>query len=281
MVKIKNPFVSWRASGKLGNITLLRRRQTNVAEKTPVVPDQKTPAQLAWRTMYQKCADLWHLLSAAEKAEWERQGTARHMTGYAWYMSQCLRPNPGIYLPLAGGSMTGAIDMAGNKIEDLPDPAADQEPVTRKYFDDNIPVGGYTEGARVQGAAQNIPHNTTTVHAFNSEHYDTDNIHDNSVNNSRLTCRTAGKYLIIGQIAWGVNIVGQRLLAIRFNGSDRIGAVRADAISAIYGQNEVSTIYSLAVNEYVELRVWQNSGDTVTSTVITPLCPTFMMQRIG
>lgn len=64
------------------------------------------------------------------------------MTGYAWYLSQCLRPNPGIYLPLAGGTMQGAIDMAGNKIEDLPDPAANQEADTQAARNAAIAIHG-------------------------------------------------------------------------------------------------------------------------------------------
>ncbi|GAH97344.1 unnamed protein product, partial [marine sediment metagenome] len=55
--------------------------------------------------MYQKCAALWHTLSADEKQEWESLATPKHMTGFAYWQSQCLRPNPGIYLPLQGGTM--------------------------------------------------------------------------------------------------------------------------------------------------------------------------------
>ncbi|MBA7530409.1 hypothetical protein ES705_22616 [subsurface metagenome] len=120
MVKLKNPFMSFTARGKLGNITFLRRRRVNLAEKTPVVPDAKSDAQVYRRTVFQACVDLWHLLEASEKAAWETLGTAHHMTGYAWYLSQCMRPNPLIFLPLAGGTMKGDIDMDGHAILNLP-----------------------------------------------------------------------------------------------------------------------------------------------------------------
>ncbi|GAH93182.1 unnamed protein product, partial [marine sediment metagenome] len=42
VVKIKNPLLSLGARGLVGPLSYLRRRKTNVAEKTPVVPDQKT-----------------------------------------------------------------------------------------------------------------------------------------------------------------------------------------------------------------------------------------------
>ncbi|GAI24570.1 unnamed protein product, partial [marine sediment metagenome] len=85
--------------------------------------------------MFTKCVDLWHLLSEAEKAEWERLATPRHMTGYAWYISQCLRPNPGIYLPLQGGTMSGIIDMAKHRLLRLPAPTHNQEAATKGYAD--------------------------------------------------------------------------------------------------------------------------------------------------
>jgi len=106
-----------------------------IAENTPKPKDARTPAQLAWRPMYQACAALWHTLSAAEKAQWESQARPKHMIGYAWFMSQCLRPNPGIYLPLAGGTMKGDIDVDSHKILTLPVPTAPTEAATKGYVD--------------------------------------------------------------------------------------------------------------------------------------------------
>lgn len=136
MVRLKSPLLSLDAHGTLSKaISFVKRRRQKIAERTPVVPDQKSPAQLAWRPMFLACKDLWHTLSAAEKAAWESAATPRHMTGYAWYMSQCLRPNPGIYLPLAGGTMTGVIDMDGQLISALPAPIAANDAVRKAYVD--------------------------------------------------------------------------------------------------------------------------------------------------
>ncbi len=136
MAKLKNPLLSLKASGSLARaITFVRRRGVDLVEKKPEVKDARTPPQIAHRNMFGLCVDLWHTLSAAEKAVWESAGTARHMTGYAWYISQCLRPNPGIYLPLAGGTMSGLIDMAGQKIQDLPAPVAAGDAARKAYVD--------------------------------------------------------------------------------------------------------------------------------------------------
>lgn len=136
MTKVKTPLLSFDARRKLGDdIVFARRRQVNIVEATPRPYNVRSLAQLSWRHMFQKVVSLWHALSDAEKEAWESLGRRRHMTGYAWFVSQALRPNPGIYLPLQGGKMQGAIDMDGFRIEDLPDPTLAQDPATKAYVD--------------------------------------------------------------------------------------------------------------------------------------------------
>ena len=140
MPKLRGPILSLGATGGLTKLfSLARRMGRNIIERKPIPTDAKSPAQLFNRHMFNKCIDLWHLLSEAEKAEWERLATPRHMTGYAWYISQCLRPNPGIYLPLQGGTMSGNIDMDKNRLLKLPNPTDDQEAARKKYVDDLAP----------------------------------------------------------------------------------------------------------------------------------------------
>ncbi|GAH91532.1 unnamed protein product [marine sediment metagenome] len=136
MPKLKGPLLSLNARGRLGELfSLTRRMGQNIIEKRPVPVDAKSPAQLFSRHMFSKCVALWHLLSEAERQEWESLARPRHMTGYAWFVSQCLRPNPGIYLPLQGGTMSGNIDMAKNRLLKLPVPTDIQEAATKGYAD--------------------------------------------------------------------------------------------------------------------------------------------------
>jgi len=129
MAKTKNPLFGFDARGTLANLLTFRHRdKQTIAESKPIPKDARTSGQLAWRTMYQLCADLWHTLTPVEQATWETLARRQHMTGYAYYLSQCLRPNPGIYLPLAGGTMSGDINMATKRITNLPAPVADEEP---------------------------------------------------------------------------------------------------------------------------------------------------------
>ncbi|GAI14555.1 unnamed protein product, partial [marine sediment metagenome] len=77
-----------------------------------------------------------------------------HMTGYAWFISQCLRPNPGIYLPLQGGTMQGNIDMAKHRLLKLPLPTVNQEAASKKYVDDLAP--GLHAATHESGGADEI-----------------------------------------------------------------------------------------------------------------------------
>lgn len=135
----------------------------------------------------------------------------------------------------------------------------------------------------VAGAAQNVAGTgTDVVLAFNSERYDTDTMHDNAVNNSRLTAKTAGKYLITGTVAIQANGTGYRQVAIRLNGAANIGAHLQGVVSgAATCVMQVVAEYDLAVNDYVELTVNQNSGGILSVLSSANYSPTFAMHYIG
>jgi len=283
MTRIKGPLMSLGARGRLTRaITFLRRRKQNLVEETPVIKDVQSLAQLSWRHMYQKAVALWSALSVAEKEKWESLARPKHMTGFAWFMSQCLRPNPGIYLPLQGGTMQGAIQMDGYHIHGLPLPIHVQDPIRRQDYHDYIEPYLYHEGARIyHNANVAIPHNTWTVLPFTLERYDTDGIHDNVISNSRLTCQTAGKYLIVANISWAGNAAGYRRLNIWKNGAVWLNQIGANAPDAGFLSVECATIYDLIVGDYVEVRVYQNCGGVLNSSYQVQRTPHFMMQRIG
>lgn len=105
---------------------------------------------------------------------------------------------------------------------------------------------------------QAIPRITTTTITWNSELYDTDSMHDNSTNNSRITIKTAGKYSILAQAEWGINSGGFRFLDMIKNGTDGIARVRYQADNA--SENIISYVGEFAVNDYIELNVFQDTG---------------------
>jgi hypothetical protein len=125
---------------------------------------------------------------------------------------------------------------------------------------------------------QSVANNTETALAFDSERFDTDVIHDTVTNNSRLTCKTAGKYSITGQATWSASPV-TAAISIWLNGTTFIG--RVDLLSVDYRNMSVTTIYDLAVNDYVELRVLQISGGAINILAAGNYSPEFMMFRVG
>jgi len=137
-------------------------------------------------------------------------------------------------------------------------------------------------GARVYDAGnQTISNTTDTAVAFDSERWDTDTIHDTSTNNSKLTCNTAGKYLISGNIQWDGNSTGTRIVFIKLNGATVIAKSSTNITDASNFQMQCTTIYDLAVTNYVELFVRQSSGDDLAIELNANFTNEFMMQRIG
>lgn len=118
---------------------------------------------------------------------------------------------------------------------------------------------------------------TTTALTFNSERYDLSTLHSTSTNTSRLTLPTAGAWFIGGSVAWAANATGVRQLAIRKNGTTILSSVLGPASSGgVNGtQQAVSTEYSFAVNDYVELIVYQDSGGALNVVVVGDYSPEF------
>lgn len=283
MAKLKKPLLSLGARGGLGKaISFVKRGGRSIAEKKPEIPDARTLAQLSWRHMYQKAVALWHALSPAEKQEWESLARPKHMTGFAWFVSQALKPNPGLYLPLQGGKMAGDIDMDGNKIENLPDPTADQEPATKKYHDDNLPAGPYTQGCRVwNNFNQTFLTGIYDFVNFTNEEYDTDTMHDLVVNPERITIKTAGIYIITFHAKWASNTTGYRRAGIILNASTWKAEQRLDAPNTTNVSHNITTHLQLSIGDYLRARAYQNSGGDLNMLHSTHYSPYFMAQRVG
>lgn len=121
---------------------------------------------------------------------------------------------------------------------------------------------------------------TTTAITLDSERFDTDTIHDTVTNNSRLTCKTAGKYQITGNVSWAASAGGTfRAVQIRLNGATTIAAALNSPSASNSSDMAVTTLYDLAVNDYVELMVRQDSGGALNVVASGNFSPEFMMSR--
>lgn len=138
-------------------------------------------------------------------------------------------------------------------------------------------------GARVfNSAAISVPNNASTALTFDSERWDTDNIHSTATNTSRLTAQTAGKYIITGHVRFANNVTGRRVLLITLNvAATQIGDNSTSVTANGDGDLTVSTIYNLAVGDFVELYAYQDSGAALNVTAVGNTSPEFAMQLLA
>lgn len=109
---------------------------------------------------------------------------------------------------------------------------------------------------------QSIPNATYTAITFPTEDYDTDGMHDVVTNNTRITIRTPGRYLITGAL----NIVGGT------GGNFRAGRIFKNGVGGtVIGSHDnrpdattlsldIVTVALLAAGDYIEFGYYQDSG---------------------
>ena len=117
---------------------------------------------------------------------------------------------------------------------------------------------------------------------FDSERWDTGQLHDTAANPGRLKAPIEGKYYIFAHITWqspiGTGFWGVRL---RLNGKTVIAEQTVPNPSAPFGISmSVGTVYALAANDYVEAQVFQNNGGALAIRHIPATSPEFGMVRM-
>ena len=118
---------------------------------------------------------------------------------------------------------------------------------------------------------QSVADVATLALLWDTEDFDTDTIHA-GVNTSRLTCTTAGVYLIVGNVIWDAvtpTDVDTAYLQtwIRQGGAAVLASVRAYPTAAASYAQCVTTIAELAATNYVELCVKPNYIDEANATI--------------
>lgn len=156
-----------------------------------------------------------------------------------------------------------------------------------QYINPNLKKGLETthfypaEGASVYHSLdQSVADSTPITLTWDSEAYDTNDIHSSVTNPSRLTAQTAGKYLVWATVVWEANGSGDRNIEIKKNGQTTSPSVQYFDVSgkATVMSMNISGILDLIVNDYIELEVYQTSGEPLN--VLNGVSG-FGMQRIG
>lgn len=108
-------------------------------------------------------------------------------------------------------------------------------------------------------ATDSIPHATYTKVPLTTVGEDTDDMAD-TIGGS-IYCRTAGLYRVAAAVAFALQATGSRALVVyRNSGAARVGTATAATPSGISPRLSASGLLRLAVNDVLELYVWQNSG---------------------
>ena len=122
---------------------------------------------------------------------------------------------------------------------------------------------------------QNANNGAWTTLSMNSESWDTDAMHDNVTNNSRITIVTPGVYLLVANFEFAGNVTGSRFFRFLFDGgadgSREFGPWHAaSGLSVRVGG---TVLFNLAAAKYVEEQARQDSGGllAVNGNAYSPL----------
>lgn len=138
--------------------------------------------------------------------------------------------------------------------------------------------GGFAQMARARiSTAQSISDNTPTWVAFDAESYDTDTMHDNVTNNTRLSINTTGKWQFTINCYFASNAAGYRYAALYSGGAALLAIDSKNAVNGtVTGLNLTFEGAYTASVDYFEVKVFQNSGGALNlSTCI------FVARRVG
>lgn len=102
---------------------------------------------------------------------------------------------------------------------------------------------------------------------------------------TRLTCKTAGVYLISGAVSFAANATGPRDIGVRINGTLFVAAQRIPSLGATSTTDcAVSTTVTMQVNDYAELTVFQYvnpPGTNLNILASNDFSPRFSIVRIA
>jgi len=163
------------------------------------------------------------------------------------------------------GKADSDIDLDTHKLVNVVDPAAAQDADTKKGRDVAISSHAEEHACRVYMGApgQVISQNVTTLIEFDTEQYDTQNEFNTTTH--RFTVKKAGKYLCSSCVTLITGVDNQRLTLAIY----KTGVVAVENMINIAGAPDhfsgvVFNVLSLDVDDWLEVKLWQNSGGDQT-----------------
>jgi hypothetical protein len=184
-------------------------------------------------------------------------------------------PGGNVEMHVSGGDITSVATPSGSGIQGGGTNGAlslslATVPAARAYSSVNVTVAD----SSVNPALHIVP--------FNSESFDTDNLHDLTTNNGRLTATRAGIYVISANVEWCNNSLGFRTTSILLGENGVMGQSRIDAATdGFHTSQSVTAILDLPADAYVQLGLQQGSGGDLCTLVTSDGNPTLAMTWVG
>lgn len=123
-----------------------------------------------------------------------------------------------------------------------------------------------------QSSPTSLTQNAFTKITFNEEQFDTDSMHDNSTNNTRITFNTAWKYMVWANIWYYADVLNTCSWRIWVNNTIIIatwGTTRTWT-GSVSAWPSISTIYQFSVGDYIEVDfITPNSSSWTSWTIET------------
>jgi hypothetical protein len=120
-----------------------------------------------------------------------------------------------------------------------------------------------------KSTGHSVPTATDTALTWDTEAFDTDNMHSLVTNTDRLTMNTAGLYVVTLQIQFPFDAGGgERMGSLYLNNTTLIARDRRLSHSVGVGTTNMTltTLYKFAAGDWVQPTAYQASGTTMTVT---------------
>jgi hypothetical protein len=134
-----------------------------------------------------------------------------------------------------------------------------------------------------RSTVQTIPTATQTKVIFDAVDSDGWNCWDLSPNPTRLTVPLTGRYIVTGNVAFEASASGHRALNIYKNNTVELARSDFNPVSNSIDTHTTLTCHAVSFTkgDYVELRVWQNSGSDLDVEVSSEHQPKMSLIYLG
>jgi hypothetical protein len=156
-----------------------------------------------------------------------------------------------------------ALDVGGQPLTSMGDPIA----VTDGLNLQTLTAKAGDVSARVyRSSTLSVSDNSWDLVNFDSESYDTDAMHSNTVNPSQVKVSTGegGKYDIIADVEFAGHVDGIRGLAL-FKNAAEVKRILANPIGAQVTRLQLLDSIALVPTDYIQIKVYQTSGSALNA----------------